>query len=210
MTVSSITAPNGAAEATSNFQKHTAGNPIQRKLIDRFHHVLMSKLGELAPASFLDAGCGEGFVTEIIARQFPGLPVTGFDFNAPSVELARQKNPGVTFQVASIYDLPFADGEFDVVGCFEVLEHLDDPRRALRELARVSRRALLLSVPHEPWFSVMNAARGKNLDIRPRGSDPDHKNLWTREAFATFVGRDLALRWIGGSPPWTICVAEKR
>jgi 2-polyprenyl-3-methyl-5-hydroxy-6-metoxy-1,4-benzoquinol methylase len=210
MTVPLITAPNDAAEDTSNFQKHTHSNPVQRRLIDRFHHVLMGKIGELAPASFLDAGCGEGFVTEILIRQLPGIGVTGFDFNAPSVELARAKNPTATFHCASIYELPFKDGEFDVVGCFEVLEHLHDPRLALKELARVSRRAVVMSVPHEPYFSLMNAARGKNLDIRPRGSDPDHRNLWTRRAFRAFVEQEMNISWLGGSPPWTICVANKR
>ena len=101
MTVPLITAPNDAAEETSNFNKHTHGNPIQRRLIDRFHHVLMGKIGELAPATFLDAGCGEGFVTEILIRQFPGMGVTGFDFNAPSVELAQSKNPTATFHTAT-------------------------------------------------------------------------------------------------------------
>src|SRR5690606_15782943 len=66
MTVPLITAPNAAAEETSNFHKHTNGNPLQRRLIDRFHHLLMAKIGELAPSSFLDAGCGEGFVSEIL------------------------------------------------------------------------------------------------------------------------------------------------
>ncbi len=210
MTTPIITAPNDAADATSNYAKHTHANPVQRRLIDRFHHLLMAKIGAVAPASFLDAGCGEGFVTEIIAQQFPGMPITGFDFNAPSVELARAKNPGVTFDVASIYELPYRDNQFDAVGCFEVLEHLHEPRQAIRELARVSKRAVIVSVPHEPWFSTMNAARGKNHDQRPRGSDPDHRNLWTRKAFEAFIGKELEIVWLGGSLPWTICVARKR
>ncbi len=209
-TIPNIAAPNDAAEDTSNYQKHSSGNPLQRKLIDRFHHVLMAKLGQLAPTSFLDAGCGEGFVDEIMTRQFPGLPITGFDFNEPSVELAKTKNPGSTFVTASIYDLPFQNRQFDVVGCFEVLEHLHDPHAALKELARVSNRAIVMSVPHEPYFSLLNAARGKNHDIRPRGSDPDHRNLWSRRAFAAFVEQELKLQWLGGSLPWTIVVATKR
>lgn len=210
MSVPVVTAPNDAAEDTSNFAKHTNSNPIQRRLIDRFHHVLMGKLGELAPGSFLDAGCGEGFVAQIISEQFPGLAITGFDFNEPSVELARAKNPNATFVPASIYELPFSDGQFDVTGCFEVLEHLHDPLAALRELSRVTSRAVVMSVPHEPYFSLMNAARGKNLDIRPRGSDPDHRNLWTRDAFRAFVEQELNVAWLGGSLPWTICVGTKK
>jgi len=195
---------------TSNYRKHTADNPIQRQLIDRFHHVILGRIGAQSPASFLDAGCGEGFVTELVVSQFPGLPVTAFDHNPAAIAAATERVAGAVFEVADIQALPYANKQFDVTGCFEVLEHLPDPAAALRELARVTRRALVLSVPHEPWFSSMNAARGKNLDIRPRGSDPDHRNLWTRRAFEAFVSRELEVVWMGGALPWTICVARPR
>jgi SAM-dependent methyltransferase len=199
-----------AAIDTSNYLKHTNTNPIQRRLIDRFHRVLLRKIAELSPTSFLDAGCGEGFVADLLLRQLPGLQLTGFDFNPEAVAVAQTKVQNATFQTASIFEIPFPDRSFDVVGCFEVLEHLPDPAAALRELARVSSRAVVLSVPHEPYFCLANAARGKNLKVRPRGSDPDHRNFWTRRAFGDFVNQALDVQWLGGSFPWTICVAKKR
>lgn len=196
--------------ATSNYRKHTHANPVQRRLIDRFHRRIMREVGALAPESFLDAGCGEGFVAEILLRQMPGLRIAGFDFNPGSAAMAQAKNPTASFTVASIFDIPFADASFDVVGCFEVLEHQRDPRPALRELARVARESVVISVPHEPYFSLANAARGKNLDIRPRGSDPDHKQFWTKASLSDFVGEELDVVKLTGSLPWTICVAKKR
>lgn len=195
---------------TSNFAKHSSTNPVQRKLIDRFHHVVLGKIGELTPVNVLDAGCGEGFVSGLLVEHFPGLSVSAFDFNPSSVALAQERNPAVDFRVASIYEIPWDDNTFDAVGCFEVLEHLHEPTEALRELARVSNRSLVLSVPHEPWFCFSNAARGKNLDIHPRGSDPDHRNFWTRAAFGRFVEQVADVEWLGGSLPWTICVARVR
>jgi ubiquinone/menaquinone biosynthesis C-methylase UbiE len=53
---------------------------------------------------------------------------------------------------ASVLSLPFAARSFDTVTCLEVLEHLDDPSAAVRELARVARRAVVVSVPFEPYF----------------------------------------------------------
>lgn len=203
------TLPSNAID-TSNYIKHTHANPVQRRLIDRFHRVIMAKIGELAPSSFLDAGCGEGFVADILLRQMPGLKLTGFDFNPESVALARQMNPTAEFVEASIFDIPFEANSYDVVGCFEVLEHQTDPHSALKELARVAKRHVIISVPHEPYFCLANVARGKNLDIRPRGSDPDHKQFWTRKAFGEFVAQELDVQWLGGSLPWTICIGRKR
>ena len=101
------------------------------------------------------------------------------------------------------------DAQRLLVFCDEAAE-IADPLAALKELARVSNRAVIMSVPHEPYFSMMNALRGKNHHIRPRGSDPDHRNLWTRRAFHNFVEQELKIQWIGGSMPWTICIGTKR
>jgi len=197
---------------TSNYVKHMSGNPIQRKLIDRFHEVILDRIVQLSPASFLDAGCGEGFVAQLLLERLPNLALTGFDHNPDSVAMAREKNPTCAFEAASIYGIPMADRSFDVVGCFEVLEHMVDPSKALAELGRVADRAMVISVPHEPYFCLANAARGKNLDIRPRGSDPDHKNFWTKQAFGEFLVETcprFQVAWLGGSLPWTICVATR-
>src|SRR5215207_2309437 len=112
------------ASDTSNYRKHTSGNRLQRRLIARFHRVIVARVGGLAPESFLDAGCGEGFVAELLLAASPGLRLTGCDFNPAAVRLAARENPGVGFVTGSVLALPFADDSFDVVGCFEVLEHL--------------------------------------------------------------------------------------
>lgn len=198
------------AQQSSNYRKHTAANPLQRVLIERFHHKIVSEIAALQPRSFLDAGCGEGFVAQRVLAAVPGLELRGCDLSGGALEIARDANPGAEFVPGSVLDLPFPDDSFDVVGCFEVLEHLprDLPGQALSEFARVARRAVVLSVPHEPYFSLANAARGKNLDVRPRGSDPDHKQFWSRAAFGALVGRQFTVRKLVGSFPWTICVAE--
>jgi SAM-dependent methyltransferase len=198
------------ARQSSNYRKHTAANPMQRALIDRFHRRIVRHVKDLAPASFLDAGCGEGFVASRLLLEMPELALTGCDLSEDALQVAAAANPRSRFVYGSVIDLPFPDRSFDVVGCFEVLEHLpgDLPGRALTELARVSRGSVLLSVPHEPLFSLANAARGKNLDIRPRGSDPDHRQFWTREGFGRLVAEHLSVRHLSGSFPWTICVAQ--
>ena len=194
---------------SSTYRKHTAANPVQRVLINRFHRKIVAEVVALTPQTFLDAGCGEGFVARRVIEAVPDIELTGCDVSAEALEIAADANRGARFVVGSVVELPFPDRSFDVVGCFEVLEHLpgDLPRRALSELARVARQAVVLSVPHEPMFCLANAARGKNLDVRPRGSDPDHKQFWSRSAFGELVGERFVVQKLAGSFPWTICVA---
>src|SRR5215211_471621 len=193
---------------SSNYRKHTAANPLQRALIDRFHRKIIAEVVALSPQTFLDAGCGEGFVARRIIDALPDIALTGCDVSGVALEIAASTNPEARFVAGSVAELPFPSRSFDVVGCFEVLEHLpgDLPRQALAELARVARQAVVLSVPHEPMFSLANAARGRTLEVRPRGSDPDHKQFWSQSAFGALVGEQLVVRQLLSSFPWTICV----
>jgi 2-polyprenyl-3-methyl-5-hydroxy-6-metoxy-1,4-benzoquinol methylase len=195
---------------TSNFRKHTSDNPIQRMLIGRFHDKITRIVSDLRPSTLLDAGCGEGFVADIFLKAMPELQITGFDVLEDSVKLAQLRNPRGTFTTGDIYNIAHPDKSFDVVVSFEVMEHLHEPDRALAEMARVAKRAVVLSVPHEPFFCLANAARGKNLDIDPKGSDPDHRNFWSREAFGRFIERDLDVVTLTGSFPWTIAVGTPK
>ena len=103
---------------------------------------------------------------------------------------------------ADVYDLPFPSRSYDLVLCLEVLEHLADPARALREIRRVSRQACLLSVPHEPFFRLGNVARGKNLS---RLGDPaDHVQHWGAAGFTDFCRREVTVRTATGAFPWLI------
>src|SRR3954447_13222510 len=84
----------------------------------------------------LDAGCGLGYGTRILA-QAGAAEATGVDLAEAVVEAARADAPEATFEVADIRSLPFADGSFDLVVCFEVIEHVDEHARVLSELRRV-------------------------------------------------------------------------
>lgn len=211
MSISETIAYKGAIDVdTSNYRKHMSDNPVQRRLIDRFHAKITKIVTDLHPATLLDAGCGEGFVDDIFLKAMPKLEITGFDVLEDSVKLAQIRNPRGTFAVGDIYNIDAEDNSFDIVCSFEVMEHLHEPDRALAEMARVARRAVVLSVPHEPFFCLANAARGKNLDQTPKGSDPDHRNFWSREKFGRFVERELDVELLTGSMPWTICVGRPR
>jgi SAM-dependent methyltransferase len=88
----------------------------------------------------LDAACGNGRYSRFLLRYADtDARLTAFDLSAGMVKRARErlKDRRVTFAVADLTRLPYADGTFDAIVCGWVLEHLPDPRPGLRELTRV-------------------------------------------------------------------------
>ncbi len=94
--------------------------------------------------SLLDCGCGPGTITIGIADAVAPGRVVGIDLYEPRLEQARalaaeRGANNLSFQVASVYELPFEDDTFDAAFENEMLEHIDDPEKAAREIHRVIR-----------------------------------------------------------------------
>lgn len=194
---------------SSNLRKHTSANPLQRLLLERFHEAATQLLDLAAPAPrrLLDAGCGEGFAMRAVFAS-TGATVVGLDGSPAALPIAGALNPGRSFAAGDLYALPFASGSFDLVACMEVLEHLDEPARGLRELCRVSAGWLLLSVPNEPLFRGANFLRGKHVGAL--GNDPGHINHWSAAGFLRFVGTQATVVASRTSFPWTLALCKKR
>jgi ubiquinone/menaquinone biosynthesis C-methylase UbiE len=192
-----------------NRQKHLNPNPIQRKLLDRFHRHIVRLIGQTEAPRLLDAGCGEGFVIREVRRTLEQVCAVGGDFSAEALLWGRanlhHQAPLANFDV---HHLPFPDHSFPLVICLEVLEHLPDSRVGLRELARVSSEYVLLSVPHEPFFRGANFLRGKHLAAF--GNDPEHLHNYSGRAFRQMVEPILEVVWHGYTFPWQILLGRKR
>jgi SAM-dependent methyltransferase len=93
----------------------------------------LTAIAEARPTRVLDAGCGDGLFTRMIAAPI----VIGIDSSGAMVESARSR--GVDARLGDIHELAFDDGEFDVVTCNWTLYHLRDLERGVGELARVTR-----------------------------------------------------------------------
>ena len=154
-------------------------------------------------------GCGEGIVTERIARQ-TGVPTVGVDLadDRLRAEWSRRDAAQLSFAVASAYSLPYDDASFDCVCALEVLEHLERPREALAELTRVTRRALVVSVPREPLWRASHVLAGR--DVRALGNTPGHVNHWTPRAFRRLVSEYGVVTSSARPFPWTVLVVEPR
>jgi SAM-dependent methyltransferase len=186
---------------TANFAKYRTANPVVRAMIGHFYGRLRAVVEQLGAGSALDAGCGEG---EAIERLRDVLPerVAGVDLAAESVRYAAARLPFAEISRQSVYELDFGDGEFDLVLCLEVLEHLERPDVALRELVRVARRDVVVSVPYEPYFRIGSLLRGKHL--ASLGNHPEHLNHWNRRTLRPFVRAGGARAEIRVAFPWLI------
>ena len=98
----------------------------------------------LAGRDVLDAGCGWGGKTVYYAevggvRSIAGFDLPGFDAEAPARWARERGLTNCTFANGTAEQMPYADNSFDVVMLDDVLEHVEDPRAALAECARVLR-----------------------------------------------------------------------
>lgn len=124
-----------------------ARNEIVAWAIERFHPGMRS---------FMEVGCGTGFVLSFLSARYPAARMVGSEYFAGGLRWARPRVPRAELLQMDVRRVPFAD-EFDAVGAFDVLEHVEEDTMALAGLYR---------------------------SLRPGGTlfvtVPQHRFLWTR------------------------------
>jgi 2-polyprenyl-3-methyl-5-hydroxy-6-metoxy-1,4-benzoquinol methylase len=203
----------GQAVPTGNtFDKYGSTNPVVRRLMARFERdldELFTRAGRVGIESLLDVGCGEGVLTARWAQRLGSGRVLGVDLSDPKLAAewsARRGPANLEFRAVEPGPLPFEDGEFDLVAAIEVLEHVDDPAQTLGEMARVARRHLLVSVPREPLWRLLNVARGAYL--RELGNTPGHLNHWSARGFERLLARYGEVVDVRSPLPWTMLLVR--
>ena len=143
-------------------------NPERKQLIE----------SNLEGRKVLDVGCGGGAFVHHLNQL--GFETVGVDKHHDFLSLAEDQYPSCDFRQADIEDLPFEDGAFDTVMCFDVLEHVDD-YAAIQELSRVASKRLVLAVPKE--CEVLAQFNITFLHY----SDNTHLRYYTRESLADLI-----------------------
>jgi SAM-dependent methyltransferase len=156
----------------------------------------------------LDVGCGPGTITADLARLVSPGRVLGLDSSAAVIDQAGVAHPEVRFAVGDVYALDLPDDSFDVAHAHQLLQHLDDPVRALREMRRVTRPGGLVAVrdvdfgtavvhpPVPDWLEVYEPT------ARRMGGEPHAGRLllaWARAAGLSDV-RCSASAWCFATP----------
>jgi SAM-dependent methyltransferase len=165
------------------YDKRASGNPLIRACIKRYDTALLDSLDALGFQTLLDVGCGESQVTKLMKDCFPGADIFREDLSHTT--LAEHTLPGVPGACADAYCLPHRDSSVDIVTLTEVLEHLRDPKAALKEAMRVGRKGCVITVPHEPFWKLANIFR--LAYVEDFGNTPGHLQHWGRRG----LQRDL-------------------
>jgi len=190
--------------------KYGSSNPLHRKLMKGFHDALDVLVDQSGATAVHEVGCGEGHLSLHLAQR--GLNVRGSDFSTQVVQQAKANAAAaqrdIPFRVQSIYDLTPAGDGAELIVCCEVLEHLDDPQRALKVLRELAQPWLIVSVPREPLWRALNMARGKYL--RDLGNTPGHLNHWSTRRFVRMLQEHVAVIRVLTPLPWTMALCKAR
>lgn len=193
------------------YDKYGSRNPIVRWMMRGFGSALDELVAKANPRSIHEIGCGEGYW--VVRWNERGLAARGCDFSAQVIELARENAigrqlPPTLFRTRSVYELDAIEDRADLVVCCEVLEHLNDPDAALQVLEQIVDRHLILSVPREPLWRLLNAARGKYL--ADFGNTPGHIQHWSRRSFIRMVSDHFEVIEERHPLPWTMLLCRPR
>lgn len=206
----------GAADRPDDFvggnvyDKYRTKNPLYRRLMQGFLDAASDLLTEAPAERVLEVGCGPGDLAGQLRDRvdwFRGASYRGLDLSLDDVAEARASF-GPRFLGGSAYRLPFADASFDGLMACEVFEHLERPGEALDEVARVTSGWLLLSVPWEPVWRLLNVARGQYLGRL--GNTPGHVQNFSRRQIRELVSRRFDVVAERRPFPWTMLLARLR
>lgn len=177
-------------------------------------------LGSLEPGMrILDVGCGPGTITADLAELVPDGHVTGLE-RAPGVlgqaraTAAERGLANTGFTVGDVHALPFPDGTFCVVHAHQVLQHVADPVRALREMRRVTRPGGLIAARDADYAAMTWYPPSQGLDdwlnlyrrvARAGGGEPDAGRRLKSWALAAGLTDITAT-----SSTWTFSAPEER
>jgi 2-polyprenyl-3-methyl-5-hydroxy-6-metoxy-1,4-benzoquinol methylase len=127
----------------------------------------------------LDVGCASGFTSKALSEL--GYKVCGVDVSSWVVKQAKRNSRGDFLTCDAQGLLPFVDGSFDLVACFDVLEHLPFPERALRNMFSSCKGVLLCTTPNR---LVEKSVRSLTRDLDETHVSVKSVGEWRREVKA--------------------------
>ncbi|MCZ6605275.1 MAG: class I SAM-dependent methyltransferase [Alphaproteobacteria bacterium] len=207
--------PSSGLIAGNTYPKYETRNPIARHLVAGYLDAFDAMIDRADDTDILEVGCGEGVLAVRLATRLAAAGrryrIRGIDIGADVINEARARAVAneieIAFDCRSVHDLsPPADAADLVIAC-EVMEHLAAPEEALATIASLARSHVLLSVPREPLWRLLNMARGKYLGTW--GNTPGHVQNWSAAQFLDLIAGHLDIVEVAAPLPWTMVLARK-
>ena len=206
--MSGVTVSEDGVVTGNTYDKYGSTNPVVRRLMAGFESALDDLFVRADPSSLLDVGCGEGVLVHRWAERLGEKRVVGIDLQEESIQAgwSQRQAPNLEYRTIGGENLPFAKNEFDLATAIELLEHVPDPEHTLAEMARCAERHLLVSVPREPLWRMLNVARGAYLP--QLGNTPGHRNHWSKRSFVRLLSRHGHISEVRSPFPWTMLLVR--
>ncbi len=189
------------------YDKHHSKNIIVQFMMDKFHKDFDALVKKAKPKTLFDIGCGEGYTTDIIKRCNKNVKIVASDIDKGIIEKAKRMHKGIKFSLNDVYNLKFKGNNFDCAIASELLEHLDNPDKAIKEMRGVSKRHCIFSVPKEPYWRMANILR--LAYISRLGNTPGHVQNWTTGQFRRLLEKHFKNVEIKSSTLWNIALCKK-
>lgn len=141
--------------------------------------LVFKKIIEVNIQSLLDVGCGDGVFLYIIRQVFPRLSLSGFDIIPEAIQVAKEKVSGVDFQVLDLINIPNNFSKYDMVICFETIDHVNaldgtKPKDFLKfeaeklvEISEIARKVFIFSLPPKYLGALWTEESLQELLINP-------------------------------------------
>jgi 2-polyprenyl-3-methyl-5-hydroxy-6-metoxy-1,4-benzoquinol methylase len=172
---------------TALLQRELYANSILTRTYWDFKDRVIAGLIPDTAIDILDLGCGEGISLENIKNALPSAEVSGIDYLNENISICRNQNLNV--KQGNVYDLDIQDNSFDAVIFMEVIEHLEDPQKAIAEIHRILKPngSLIIGFPNDHVFLI---ARLLLLKWKEAKYDPGHVNRWNPREMSTFLSKN--------------------
>ena len=133
-------------------------------------------LNQVVGNRIIDIGCGEGISLEKLVKCYPDKRIIGIDSEPENIDICQKH--GLPVQYGTVFNLPFDSDSIDCVLFFEVIEHLDEPEKALEEIHRILKPGgrLILIFPNDRMFMISRILTGM---VKEAFYDAGHVIQWT-------------------------------
>jgi ubiquinone/menaquinone biosynthesis C-methylase UbiE len=189
------------------FNKHEVKNPLLRLFVNSYKRNFCNTISELSFDSVMEIGSGEGYIITYLIETVEPKLVIASDIDLRLMKRYSWKGVIENRVVCRGELLPVPSKSFDLVLACEVLEHVKTPSEIVREMARISKEWVFVTVPLEPYWRLLNILRGKY--ISRLGNTPGHVRHFSIKGIVNLLSIYLSISNVRVVFPWIFVLCQK-